>query len=185
MPLSSLSDEAIIKQIKEDNNPVLIEELVRRYQTKVVSHCYRYIKDLDEAKDLSQDIFLRVSLKIQDFKSESSFSTWLHTIVHNHCSDHLKKDKKSLYVKISRYITETIEEEYNTEELEKPIEEILAEFISEITEEERVLFTLKYQQDWSIKEIQGFLKISESNVKIRLHRLKKKLQKKMCNTRYE
>ena len=53
--------------------------------------CYRYLKDEEVARDVSQEVLIRVFLKIGNFEHRSSFTTWLHTIIHNRCVDHIKR----------------------------------------------------------------------------------------------
>ncbi len=108
MPTSSLSDEALVQQIKATADPALLGALVQRYQTTVVQACYRYVKDHDTAQDLSQEVFLRVLIKIHSFDGKASFSTWLHTIINNRCVDHLRRDKRALHQDISERIITTL-----------------------------------------------------------------------------
>ena len=149
---------------------------MQRYEKRVIHQCKQYLKDEETAKDVSQEVFIRLLTKIGSFRQEAAFATWLHTIVHNRCTDHLRKDKKALHQEISREIVEILEEELDTDNVEKPTTEILEELLEKIRGEEKLLL-LKYREGWSVKEITQSLNISASAVKMRLDRTKAKVEK--------
>lgn len=177
MPPSSLSDEALVRHIKASADARLSGELVNRHRAAVVQACYRYVKDHDNAQDLTQEVFMRVFSRIQEFNEQSTFTTWLHTIVHNRCVDHLRRDKRKMHRDISKHIMETLAEEMDTDEAEKLTIEMLAAWLDRLSGEDKWLLTMKYQQRWTLKQIQEVLNVSESVIKSRLHRAKVKLDK--------
>jgi RNA polymerase sigma-70 factor (ECF subfamily) len=69
----------------------LFEVLVRRYQTRIVSHVARMVGNRDDALDLSQEIFVRVFQALSRYNPEFKFSTWLFRIAGNAAIDHLRK----------------------------------------------------------------------------------------------
>lgn len=175
-PPATLSDEALIHQYKADSNPALLEELVQRHQTSVIRQCRRYVKDYDAAQDVSQEVFLRVVLKIPKFQEESLFATWLHTIIHNRCMDHLRQNKKAMHLEISRHIAEPLEEEWDTDDPKSPTIEVLEDLMEKISGQDKWLLVLKYKENWSVKQIQQATGLPESIIRNRLFRVKKKLQ---------
>jgi len=69
----------------------LFEVLVRRYQARILSHVARMIGNRDDARDLSQEIFVKVFQALSRYNPEFKFSTWLFRIAGNAAIDHLRK----------------------------------------------------------------------------------------------
>ena len=178
MPHATLSDEALAQQYKANQDPNLINELLRRHQAQVVRACKQFVKDYDTAQDIAQEVFLRVLDKIHTFEGKSSFATWLHTIVERRCLDHLKGDKKKMHREISERIIDTLAEEWE-DELEKLTVEKLEIWMKKLSGKEKRLVTMKYQENWSIKAIAESFGTSEGTIKTSLQRIKEKLKKMM------
>ena len=77
-------DYALIRQARE-GNIVAFEELVYRYDKQVLSIATNFMGNREDAKDIYQEVFLRVYRALPRFEFRSSFSTWLHKIVTNVC----------------------------------------------------------------------------------------------------
>ena len=73
--INDLSDEDLVEAIVKTNNTLLFEILYDRYANLVYNKCYGFAKDADEAKDLTQDVFLKLFVKLASFKGKSKFST--------------------------------------------------------------------------------------------------------------
>ena len=77
----TLTDEMLVEAIVKTNDTLLFEVLYDRYATMVYNKCYGFANGSDEAKDLTQDVFLRVFVKLGSFKGKSKFSTPSNIIV--------------------------------------------------------------------------------------------------------
>lgn len=81
--LESLSDERLVRLIR-DGAPkeakICREELFGRYYPRVAGWSMKWTRNRDEALDLTQEVFLRVQQKLETFRGQSKFSTWLYTI---------------------------------------------------------------------------------------------------------
>ena len=87
--INKLSDEDLINAIVKTNNTLLFEVLYDRYAGLVYNKCFGFAKDEDEAKDLTQDVFLKLFVKLASFKGKSKFSTWLYAFTYNHCVNYV------------------------------------------------------------------------------------------------
>lgn len=179
--MKAISDEVIIQQLAQEFNAKLFATLVNRYRDKVVSRCKTLVKDEDLAQDLTQEVFVKVFLRLGSFKSEAKFSTWLDTIATNTCLDHLRKDKskKTFHEKITDKLSDSVSD---LTELEEDIPEelsiqILEELLSQLPPEDKMILLLKYDEKTPIKEIQTILNLSESAVKMRLKRARERITK--------
>lgn len=92
--MDRFTDEDLIARFRAasdppQNNPHL-NELFRRYHEKVAWWCWKHTGNREQAADLAQDVFLRVFQKLDSFQGSSRFSTWLYTVVRNHCFNDMK-----------------------------------------------------------------------------------------------
>lgn len=177
-----LSDEELVEAIVKTNDTLLFEVLYDRHATMVYNKCYGFANGVDEAKDLTQDVFLRVFVKLGSFKGKSKFSTWLYSFTYNHCVNYVTRNtaKKIEKKSVSSDSIENIGEEDldSTEAFQNMRVEKLKKVMELISPDEKMIILLKYQDNLSIKELSQALDIGESAVKMRLKRAKEKLIKK-------
>lgn len=182
----SLTDEALVEAIVKTNDTMLFEILYDRYATMVYNKCYGFANGVDEAKDLTQDVFLRVFIKLASFKGKSKFSTWLYAFTYNHCVNYVtrntaKKIEKKSVSSESIDIQNIGEDVDSTQEFENMRLDQLKLVMELISPDEKMILLLKYQDNLSIKELSEALDIGESAVKMRLKRAKEKLVRKYDN----
>tara|TARA_R110002072_G_scaffold85146_3_gene192657 strand:+ start:2784 stop:3248 length:465 start_codon:yes stop_codon:yes gene_type:complete len=145
----------------------------------VYNKCYGFAKDEDEAKDLTQDVFLKLFVKLASFKAKAKFSTWLYAFTYNHCVNYVtrntakKFEKQSVDYKDIENLSDDYDEDDNSF-LNMKIEKLKVA-LELISPGEKMILLLKYQDFLSIKEIESALGIGESAVKMRIKRAKDKL----------
>ena len=83
----------LVELIVNSKDPLLFKVLYERYVFKVYTKCLSFSKNNQEAEDLCQDIFVKLLDKINGFKGESKFSTWLYSFTHNHCVNYYHRNK--------------------------------------------------------------------------------------------
>ncbi|WP_339624020.1 RNA polymerase sigma factor [uncultured Winogradskyella sp.] len=180
----TLTDEMLVEAIVKTNDTLMFEVLYDRYASMVYNKCYGFANGADEAKDLTQDVFLRVFVKLASFKGKSKFSTWLYAFTYNHCVNYVTRDtakkieKKSISSDSIENIGENID---STQEFQNMRVEQLKKVMDLISPDEKMILLLKYQDNLSIKELSEALDIGESAVKMRLKRAKEKLVQKYNN----
>jgi len=93
--LAAIDDEQLMlllqSAIEQDSIDELFGEFFRRYRTRVVSWCSRFVKDPERGMELAQEVFLRAFRYRHTFRGESRVSTWLFTIVRNHCLNAIRR----------------------------------------------------------------------------------------------
>lgn len=181
----TLTDEMLVEAIVKTNDTFMFEVLYDRYSTMVYNKCYGFANGEDEAKDLTQDVFLRVFVKLASFKGKSKFSTWLYAFTYNHCVNYVTRNTAKKIEKnsiSSDYIENIGENVDSTQEFQNMRVEQLKKIMELISPDEKmILLLLKYQDNLSIKELSEALDIGESAVKMRLKRAKEKLVHKYNN----
>lgn len=173
-----LSDEELVAQIIKTNNTMLFSILYDRYGKKVYNKCLSFAKNETLAKDLTQDVFLKVFTKLATFKEKSKFSTWLYSLTYNFCVNYKTRDKgkkmedASDSIENHDYYLNEVEDldDIEDEELFEMRVDKLEKALENIDPNEKTLLLLKYQDDVSVKELQKLLEIGESAVKMRLKR---------------
>jgi RNA polymerase sigma-70 factor (ECF subfamily) len=173
--LEHLKDEELVALYVDTQRNMYFEEVYERYANKVYRKCYSFVYDQAKAEDFTHDIFLKLIVKIGTFKETSKFSTWLYSITYNYCMDQIRVTKKNQEVAMDG--TFDIEEQENDDDLHQMQGRQLNKALETIPSDEKALLLMKYQDDFSIKEIADTLKITESAVKMRLLRSKEKLRK--------
>ncbi len=182
----TLTDEALVEAIVKTNDTLLFEVLYDRFASLVYNKCYGFANGEDEAKDLTQDVFLRVYVKLASFKGKSKFSTWLYAFTYNHCVNYVTRNTAKKFEKKS-ISSDHIDIENIGEDIDSTLEfenmrvEKLKIVMDLISPDEKMILLLKYQDNLSIKELSEALDIGESAVKMRLKRAKEKLVQKYAN----
>ncbi len=175
----NFTDEEIVLLLKTDGNSRYFTILAERHEKKILQKCKTYVDSNVAAEDLCQEILIKLFLKVNDFKGNSKFSTWLFSIIHNTCIDHLRKNKKDIHKVITDKMSDEVPDMIEGDEdvSEELSEIILAKLLEELTPEEKLILLLKYKEKHPIKDIQNTLNLSESAVKMRLKRAREKLNK--------
>ena len=88
------SQESYLILNAQKGDSAAFEELIYRYDKNVLSIALRFVKNNDDAKDIYQEVFLRVFRGLKNFKFKSEFSTWLYRITTNVCLTYKQKQKK-------------------------------------------------------------------------------------------
>lgn len=172
-----VTDEELASKIGKTNDTVLFGVLYDRYEHLVYNKCYGFVRSTDEAKDLTQDVFLQVFVKIATFKGNSKFSTWLYSVTYNFCVNYLSRDKERQMASHSDQVEEQYDlaieiSDYSLMQMQV---DKLEKALTLIPPEDRMILQMKYQDEVSIKELQDVLDVSESAVKMRLSRAKIKI----------
>jgi RNA polymerase sigma-70 factor (ECF subfamily) len=183
--LKNLTDEELVKEIVASQNSLLFEVLYDRYCHVIYNKCYSFSKSEDEANDLTQDVFLKLFIKLSSFKGKSKFSTWLYAFTYNFCANYVSRDtakkieKKSIPVEEYDHLLIEIDD-YSLFQIKV---DKLKKALDIVSSEDRMILLLKYQDDLTIKELTGILEISESAVKMRLKRAKARIVE-LCNEKF-
>jgi RNA polymerase sigma factor (sigma-70 family) len=174
--MNRYTDEQLVRLYVDTQRNTFFEELYERYADKVYRKCLTFVKDQAKAEDFTHDIFLKLIVRIGTFRETSKFSTWLFSITYNYCMDQLRLTKKMA----ENELTETfdiVEESEDIEEIEMDAQR-LRQVLENISPQERTILLMKYQDDFSIKDIADTFGLTESAVKMRLKRTKEKLRKR-------
>lgn len=172
------TDELIIGRVLSgDINAYSL--LVDQYKDKVYSLVYGILRNEEEAKDLAQQIFIKAYTSLKRFRKESSFSTWIYRIAYNTAISETRKSKrkvKSFDDQLEKASSMDLSDTIEAEEEGKLRKELLHQAINQLQAEERLILMLYYFEEQTIEEISNSSGLSQSNVKVKLFRLRNKLK---------
>lgn len=156
----------------------LFDSLHQDYFAMVLQMCLGFVSgDKDKANDLSQEVFIKVWTHLDSFKGLSSYKTWIYRITVNTCLQLIRKEKKSNSVSLNDY-SHSVEEESQQDRDESVAE--LYHAIGHLKETERliIIMVLEGQSNEDIAEVLG---LEHTTVRVKIHRIKKKLNKILKN----
>lgn len=171
------NDEAhIIHRILEGETS-LYEYFLDKYSQQVFILIVRIVENQEDAEELTQDTFLKAFEHLSSFKAESSFSTWIYRIAYNTAISATRKKKHELSLMDDAVLANISDQQVDdmlSDENEERIRK-LTEAIKKLDAEERALITLFYNEEKPVSEAALILGLTESNAKVKLHRIRKKL----------
>ena len=175
----SMTDEEAIEMYLATQNTNYFNILYNRYSAKVFGKCLSLLKSESRAQDAAQEIFVKVLLNLSKFSGKSKFSTWLYSITYNFCIDVIRKNKKSIGVLVDdiNAIGEEVVDEVDDADILETNVIRLKKVLNEIPAGDKAILLMKYQDEFSIKDICGILNKSESAVKMKIKRAKAKFVK--------
>lgn len=181
MECSVINDVEIIEKVKEGNHEEF-EKIITKYSKMVYSIAYRLLRDSEEARDLSQDVFLRAFRFINKYNPEFKMSTWLVRIAYNLYKDRFKTKKIHIVNQVSFGDDESnksYEEQFidgsprPDEKIENAVKsEYIISVINKLPVNYKMVITLYFWGDHSYEEIAEIMEIPVGTVKSRLKRAK-------------
>ena len=174
--LKQLTDKQLIQRHQDSGDQECLEELYRRYHQKVRLYCYTILKDKETAEDITQDTFVRMVDRLSTLRNSDTFVSWLFRIARNLSLNYLQSKSKTKAERIEETLNLS-DEIIDTEELEAKEHRIalMEILIDELPDEDRTMLKLKYLDKAGLKDIQEQFALSESAVKMRLSRARKKV----------
>jgi len=180
-PGTEISDEVLCQRIAERDDTAF-DLLVARWQGRAYRLAWSILRDVEDARDLSQEAFVRLYETAASFQGRARFSTWFYRILVNLCLDHRRRrvgwrrllvadtggDDEPDTPLVERYSGETRD----------PVDDLVREqtmtrlwqAVHRLSPQQRAAILLQVQEDLSTAEIAEVLKCSEATVRVHLHR---------------
>ncbi len=183
-----LTDVEVVNQFKA-GDALAFEEIISRYESKVMSLALRFTRNQEDAEEVMQDVFTTVYRKIEGFRGQSAFSSWLYRIVVNAAFMKLRKRKQSQTVSmddlspaIKQYCIdrETFTGSHSQNiAISHEMQSAIQNAVNRLPDQYRAVFVLRDVDGLSNQETGEILNLSIPAVKSRLHRSRIMLRKKL------
>ncbi|MHC4453783.1 MAG: RNA polymerase sigma factor [Planctomycetota bacterium] len=174
--MNSLSENTIIEASK--GNVESFEDIYKAYSDFVYNVAFRVVNNMDEAQEVTQEVFITVYRKLESFKFKSSFKTWVYRITINTAINFAKKRTKDR----SRIVEFNDKNEFKTtvDSVSEKIEEeqhekMLSTLLKALNPDQRTCIVLRNIEGLSYQEIAESLNININTVRTRLKRAREKL----------
>ena len=186
-----LSDEALCQRVA-DRDEAAFDLLVERYQERAYRLAWSILRDAEEARDLSQEAFIRLYQAADSFGQRARFSTWFYRILVNLCLDHRRKHRRWRGVLVAPRSEDEPESsivERQPAPFQDPLEDLGKErtmkalwtAVDQLSSQQRAALLLQVQEELPTAEIATALNCSEATVRVHLHRALTTLRKMMGN----
>lgn len=180
----NFTDKATVEEIVKkcvDGDRKSQHILYKAFYGKMLSVCARYTGDYDEAKDLVQDSFLKVFLRLKGFENKGSLEGWIRRIVVNNAIDHIRLKKEFIVKEEDSDIFDNIEYEDPQVEIDHEQYRMLKaqrvmDLIQKLTPAYKTVFNLYVIENYTHQEIAEILDISIGTSKSNLAKAKMKLR---------
>jgi RNA polymerase sigma-70 factor (ECF subfamily) len=185
-PLVKPGDEVLV-DLARNGERSAFEELVERYKHKTYHIAFGFTRDREEAKDLSQEAFLKAFVNLKSFDGRSTFYTWFYRLLVNVCLDY-KRRSRSRNEELSEAVENQLDPSHapvtgpnpDTHAMARQLSRKIGAALESLPPKQRTAFILKNHQGLSIKEIAEVMRTAEGTVKVHLHRAVATLREKLA-----
>ncbi len=180
------SDESLCRRVAS-GDPAAFDLLVSRHQGRAYRLAWSLVRDAEDARDLSQEAFLRVYRTAETFRGEAKFSTWFYRILVNLCLDHRRRGRWWRRLVSGQDGDPSATLERQPAPAGDPVDalgqaQLMGRVWSEVDRlptQQRAALVLQVQEGLTTGEIAAVLACSEATVRVHLHRAIGSLRKTM------
>lgn len=175
--MDTISDQIYIdKVLQGDTNAFTY--LIDKYKNMAYTIAIKIVKNTEDAEEVAQDSFLKAYQKLETFKGNSKFSTWLYTIIYRNAISKIRK-KKIETTDIDSFVIDNYTTDFDFPQIEaiknKEQKKYVAAAINNLPEIDALLITLFYLNESTVEEIEKITGLTKTNVKVKIFRARKKL----------
>jgi RNA polymerase sigma-70 factor (ECF subfamily) len=151
-------------------------KLIDKYQKPVYNIAFRILQDIEAAKDITQDVFIKAYNKLEDYDKRYKFFSWLYRIAINESINCQKSGRRFTGLdSMNGLATQSVEHDY----VQKETDHNLHLAVSKLQDDHKLLIILKYFEDLSYDEISEVTNLSVKKVKSRLFTARQQLKLKL------
>lgn len=187
-----MEEKELIQELNK-RNQLAFKLLVEQYQHRVYNTCLGLLQNIEDAEDITQEVFISIYNSIQQFNSESKLYTWIYRIAVTKALEHIRaKNTKKRFTLFKRLTVNLDNDEvidfepghfnHPGVELEnKELTSVLFSAINKIPENQKTAFVLHKLEDLSYHEIAEIMNVTVSSVESLMFRAKQNLKKVLSN----
>jgi RNA polymerase sigma-70 factor (ECF subfamily) len=157
-------------------------EVIRAYRKRILGTVYRLIGRSEDVEDVAQDVFVRLYYSLDQLREIEVFEPWLYRLTVNSAYDYLRRRRRSSDVRMADLSDEQVVAADAAESGRRDADErdaaesreLVETLFREVSEEDRILLTLKEVQGLSLRELSQIYGVNENALKVRLFRARKR-----------
>jgi len=179
-----LVDFELIEQARSGDDGAF-NQVVQAYRKRILGTIARLIGRPEDVEDVGQEVFLRLYYSLDQLRTAEVFEPWLYRLTVNAAYDYLRRQRRRQESRMSDLSEQQVMmadalagEKRNTEEKRRTkVRELVQALLGKISEEDRILLTLKEVEGLSLKELEKVYKVNENALKVRLFRARQRVLK--------
>lgn len=169
-------DDILLASVASTGSVGAFETLVERYSRRVYALIVRIVGSGADAEELTQDVMMRVFDRAAAFDGRSAVGTWIFRIAYNMAIDHTRREQRRADRAQGNEQSDILADRAAESDADDPMVEVLEEALRTLPPSDRALITLYYYDGHPVAEIAEITHMSQSNVKVRLMRLRDRLR---------
>jgi RNA polymerase sigma-70 factor (ECF subfamily) len=180
--------QEIIQRVKTGDKEAF-RKLVEHFQQSAFRFAFRMLGSEEEARDVVQDCFIRIWEKIDTYKQDENFTSWMYKIIHNRAIDTYRSKKRRAHISIDQVnpqLLNPVEGNLQVDLENKEAGELITLLTRDLPEKQRIIFTLRDLQGLSTKEVEEITGLDYTTIKSNLYHARKSIGKMFKSiTNYE
>ncbi len=170
-------DAALIAKSKKDMRH--FDGLYRKYYSLIFKFIRKRVSDQDQVNDITSQVFLKAMLKLGDYKHQGfPFSSWLYRIALSEMGNLFRSESAERALRVDFKLTEELYSEMGTSANETDAL-TLGRAMNSLNEEHLTMLEMRYFEKIKLKDIAHIMELTESNAKVKMHRIINKLRKQL------
>jgi RNA polymerase sigma-70 factor (ECF subfamily) len=179
-----LVDFELIRRAREGDNAAY-NEVVQAYRKRILGTIARLIGRPEDVEDVGQEVFLRLYFSLDQLRTPEVFEPWLYRLTVNAAYDYLRKHRRRTEMRMSDLSEQQVVmadaaaggKRQDEDQRRKRVRELVSSLLSGISEQDRMLLTLKEIEGLSLKELEKIYGVNENALKVRLFRARQRVLK--------
>src|SRR6476659_8607661 len=166
----------------QSGDSAAFNEVVLAYRKRILGTIARLIARPEDVEDVAQEVFLRLYFSLDQLRTPEVFEPWLYRLTVNASYDYLRKQRRRMESRMSdlseqQVVMADAAAGGKVEQEQKRVRETVDALLGSVSEEDRILLTLKEVEGLSLKELEKIYRVNENALKVRLFRARQRVLK--------
>lgn len=174
-------------QQAQQGDATAFNQVVTAYRRRILGTISRLIGRPEDVEDVAQEVFLRLYFSLAQLRTPEVFEPWLYRLTVNAAYDYLRKSRRRMEFRMSDLSEQQVmmadaaagSRFQNDENEKRRVKETVTGLLSSVSEDDRILLTLKEVEGLSLKELEKIYHVNENALKVRLFRARQRVLKNM------
>jgi len=179
-----LIEREILEQARGGDDAAF-NQIMHAYRKRIFGTIARIINRPQDVEDVAQEVFVRLYFSLKQLRAPEVFEPWLYRLTINASYDYLRRHKRRADAPVADFSEEMMlladadasTATFQEERRQKAIRDLMDWLFGQVSEEDRILLTLKEVEGLSLKELQDIYDVNENALKVRLFRARQRVQK--------